>query len=1086
MKITTILLIAVNLSVSAATFAQQINLSENKATLENVLKTIRQQSGYDIVYKTSDIGGKTISLNLKNANLGEALNKALQGQHLTYTIQDGTIIIKAQEEQISLLDKVKAVFAAITVDAFVKDETGTPLQGVNVFEKGTQNGAISGVNGLFNVTVPEQNSIIVFSHIGYETLELRAKDIASGSTIIMKPAIQNLKEVVINKGYYVERHELSTGDVATVTSKEISQQPVSNALAALIGRVPGLLITQSNGNPGSAFSVQIRGQNSISQKSFPLYVVDGIPYPSQMVANFNAIGGDGEASSGGALDFINPNDIESISILKDADATAIYGSRGANGVILITTKKGKAGASKTDFNVSQGFGNVAHMVKYMNTQQYLQMRHKAFSNDGVQPNPSSDYDVLGGNGWDTTRTTDWQKMFIGGTARYTDAQGSISGGNTNTQYLISGNYHRETTVFPGDFNDQRGGLHFNINNVSSNQKLTMQFSGSYQVAGKILPGSDLSGQISYLPPDAPLPKNPDGSLNWANGTLPFPGNPLIGIAQNYLASTYNLTGSVNLSYKILPNLLVSTSAGYNSLLQDEMYLIPITSQNPAYNPTGTSRFNNTASRSWNVEPKLSYNSSWGRSKLEALLGATLNQTISKGQQLTGSGYNTDALLQDLNGATTITGDSNTGLIYKYIGVYSRLNYIYDDRYIVNATARRDGSSRFGPGRQFGDFGSVGAAWIFSKEKFISTLLPALSFGKVRASYGTSGNDQIGDYQFLNLYYLNTDKYNNTALGLNTGSLFNPDLAWEVVKKLEIGFELGFFNDRVNISANYYRNRSTNQLTNKSLSLVTGFSAIQQNLPALVQNTGQEYQLQTRNIDNSNFKWTTNLTFSFNRNKLISYPDLQNNNFVIGQPLGVFRLFKFAGVDPQTGQYQFYDKNGNKVFNVSQGVDDNYLLDITPRFFGGLQNSFVYKQFTVNIFFQFVKQSGPQYLYNRYPGAQWPEPVTALAAWSKPGDDVSIQRYNSNYSLFSSIVSAQNSTQLYGDASYIRLKNAEIAYTFPESWLKNTGLHTMKIYIQGQNLLTLTHYIGADPGAPTLTPQSIPPLRVIVAGIRLTL
>lgn len=468
MKMAIFIICAAFLQVSASTgFAQKVTLNEKDASLEKVFNDIKKQTGVIFFYKADALRGTSkVNINVKDATLQEALDQCLKDQPLIYTIAGNTIGVKKKEE--NLIDKAKAFYAQVTVTGKVTDETGQQLPGVTVKIKDSDLATATDSKGSYTITVPDNNTILVFSFIGYETQELAAKYIPSGSAIIFKAVATNLKEVVVNKGYYNEKRELSTGDVSVVSAKEIGQQPVSDPIMALEGRVPGLQISQASGMPGSALIVQLRGQNSIANGNAPLYIVDGVPFTSTTLTSSDIGGGAvGIPYNGGPVGLglspfnsLSPTDIESIEVLKDADATAIYGSRGANGVILITTKKGKPGSTKFDIDVNSGTGEVSRFIPMLNSQQYLAMRNEAFKNGGNTPG-ASDYDLNGL--WDNTRYTDWQKMLIGGTAKYTNAQAEISGGNLNTQFLIGGAYNRQTTVFPGNFFDQKGSLHVSLN-----------------------------------------------------------------------------------------------------------------------------------------------------------------------------------------------------------------------------------------------------------------------------------------------------------------------------------------------------------------------------------------------------------------------------------------------------------------------------------------------------------------------------------------------------------------------------------------------------------------------------------------------
>ncbi len=359
--------------------------------------------------------------------------------------------------------------------------------------------------------------------------------------------------------YGTQTKRLSIGNVSTVTAETIQKQPVNNVLLALEGQVPGLFVTQSSGISGAAVTARIQGQNSRVNGNDPFYVIDGVPYLSQLqTTNLDGIlTGQTPGSGGGVgspLSFIDPSSIESIDVLKDADATSIYGSRAANGAILITTKKGKAGAAKCTIDFQQGIGQVGHFVDMMNLDQYLNMRYQAFHNDGLKPDPNVDYDLTL---WDTTRYTNWQKTLIGGTASYTNVNASLSGGTTYFQYLVSGTYHRERTVFPADFVDQKGAIHFSLTNTSLNQKFHFQFSGDYLLDNNHLPFSDMTNDAILLEPDAPNIYNPDGTLNWepnSDGVSTW-RNPLNTAQTPYKNKTNNLVSNMVLSYNILPDLI---------------------------------------------------------------------------------------------------------------------------------------------------------------------------------------------------------------------------------------------------------------------------------------------------------------------------------------------------------------------------------------------------------------------------------------------------------------------------------------------------------------------------------------------------
>lgn len=1089
MKLTTLLLIITLLQVSAKSFSQ-INVKASNAQLATVLKSVEKQSGYLFVYNANQIQLGTVTADLKNATIEETLVAFFRDKPITYQIVDKNIVLlpKKQEEP-SLYDrikeKIKAELAQVTVSGKVQDETGSPLAGVTVRIKDSQTATITDNKGFYTLTVPNENSILTFSYVGYETQELKAKDIVTGSTITLKATQTNLREVVVNKGYYDEKREFLTGNVGTVTAKEIATQPVSNVLQALEGKIPGLIITQATGTPGGSFTVQIRGQNSFNG-SDPFYVIDGVPYDSKLAGSIvnSALHG------GSPLNFINPYDIEKIEVLKDADATAIYGSRAANGAILITTKKGQAGAMRVNLSMNSGVSSPSREIQLLNTQQYLAVRHQAFKNDGIMPG-SGDYDVNGA--WDTTRNTNWIKELVQKPAPYTNIQTSVSGGNTNTQYLVGLGYDRLGTTAPtllaGDGKDTKVSTHFNVQSVSPNGKFSIALSGSFLSDNNNTQQQDFNYTAVTLPPDAPALYNPDGSLNWqplSPGQSGTWTNPLSILYGRYKGVTTNLVGNTVLGYKILRNLEIKTSLGYTNTQTDEINTQPTTIYDPGYHVTsGNSNFNEMNSHSYIVEPQINYNLILGKGILNVLAGASFNENIQTVKGFSASNFISDQLLENIQAAGSLSTSSNYQQ-YKYSAIYARANYTLEDKYVLNLTARRDGSSRFGPGKQFGNFGALGAAWLFSKERFISDNLTFLSFGKLRASYGTTGNDQIGNYQFLDLYSPYSNPYGGLQ-ALSVGNLFNPNLAWELDKKLEFGLELGFLKDRINFEASYYRNRSGNELGTTPISTVTGYSYILTNLPAVIQNSGLELILNTVNIKTNNFSWSSSFNMSVPRNKLLSFPNLAQSSFasryVVGQPLNIVKVYHMIGVNDATGLYQFTDIKGNPTYKPSGTTDKTSIVNLTPQYTAGFSNTIRYAGLTLDVFFQFTKQTGKN-LFGAYPaeaGTMYNVPTAFLDAWQQPGDRATYQKFTTG-AFFSTYSNARSSDFAYSDASYIRLKNVSLAWDLPQKWRRNIGIQNCSIFTHMENLLTFSHYVGVDPESQN---YGTPPYRTITFGFQVT-
>jgi len=959
----------------------------------------------------------------------------------------------------------------------VIDENGQPLPHVTVTVKATSKTTITGSKGSFTIQADDGQTLL-FLAAGYEDREVLVGSDKTPTIQLELSLASLLNTKIVNKGYYTTTQKLNTGNVSTIKAAEIAEQPVANPLAALVGRAPGVIVTQSNGLPGAGFSVQIRGQNSILNGNDPLFLIDGVPFTNTSIS-LGAISANGPQSP---FNSINPGDIESIEILKDADATAIYGSRGANGVVLITTKKGKIGKTKFGLNVYTGSGNITRTIDLLNPRQYLQMRREAFTNDNSIPDISNAPDLTA---WDTSRSTDWKKLLIGGSAKTTDVQASLSGGNTQTQFFIGSAIHRETTVFPGQLGDTRGTFHLNITNNSLDNKFKASLTASYSTDKNNLIGQDLTNSIR-LSPVAPALYDSTGKLNWSEGGASF-SNPLAYLLQKSTATTDNLMSNLLLRYQLLPGLNLKANLGYNSMQLQQLFIYPGASVDPAFNFTGFAQYSNNNFKSWIAEPQAEYQNAWGRAKIELLIGTSFQEEATNGSISYASNFSSDALLASPSAAGEINVIQNNTL-YHYQAVFGRANLNWADKYLLNLTGRRDGSSRFGPDRQFANFGAIGAAWIFSKEAFVKDFLPALKYGKLRGSFGTAGNDQIGNYKYLNTYSSYPYPYQGQT-GLVPTQLYNPDYSWESNRKMEFGLELGSSNERIIAMISYYNNRSSNQLVQAALPIQTGFNGIIQNLPALVQNNGWEYQLNAAIVKSKNFTWDASLNLTFARNRLLKLPNLSSSayagSYEIGKPLNIIKLVHTTGVDPQTGILQFTDKNGHNTSTPSYPDDYTVIKDLTPAFYGGFSNRFQYKGLSLTLFFQFVKQERFNEAYsNPTPGSMTNQPAAVLNRWKKPGDITNTQLYTNSdlgstaYGYYSSA-----SDGIVSDASFIRLKNAALSYSLPVKWSGRIKAEGIRFYLQGQNLVTLTKYRGGDPEFINLS--VLPPLKMLTAGMQIT-
>ncbi|HEU4606522.1 MAG TPA: SusC/RagA family TonB-linked outer membrane protein, partial [Chitinophagaceae bacterium] len=1047
MKITAVLLLAACLQVSAKGYSQKLTLNLKNVSLEKVFKEIKRQSGYLFLYKTEELkkAGK-VSVHVINADIDEALSQSLSSTGFTYKIIDRTIVLNP------MAPAGKIVPAFINVQGKVTDAGGMPLSGATVKVRGKKTGTTTNQLGVFSLNGVDGSDVLEISFVGYET-EVVALNSRTNITVAMSLSNDKLDETVII-GYGKTSKRLNTGSVASVTSEAISNQPVSDPIAAIQGRVSGLMIQSSNGLPGSSFKVRIRGENSLSQGNEPLYIIDGVPFLSSPINLFD--GANGQQSP---LNSINPNDIERIDVLKDADAAAIYGSRAANGVVLITTKKGKAGEGRVNVNVYSGISKVSNRLELLNTEQYLQLRKEAFLNDGLTPDANNAPDLVE---WDQKAHTDWQDLLIGNTAKLTDAQLSFSGGNAQTRFLASGSFRRETTVLPGSMAYLKGGAYVSADHTSKDGKMGISASFNYSRDKNNSIPTDVT-QYFYMPPNYPL-YNPDGSLYWW-GTMQ---NPLGYLKRTYETGTNNLIGNSVLRYTVIPGLDIKTNLGITQTSMRQTQTLPAAGFNPATYNGSSSQFGNASVYSYIVEPQATYSVYAGPGRLNLLAGASWQQSISEGQYVQGTGYSSDALLKDISSAGTLTARNSYNRQYKYQSVFGRINYNLNQKYILNLTFRRDGSSRFGPNRQFGNFGAVGAAWLFSNEALISKALPFISYGKLRASFGTTGNDQIGDYQYLDSWSPTSFPYGGVT-GLSPTSIFNPDYSWETNKKFEAAIELGFLSDRILFTANYYNNRSSNQLVGYTLSPQAGFSEYIANFPAKVENSGWEFDVSSAVIESTNFQWNTSFNLTLPKNKLLEYPDLESSSdaagYEVGQSIRVVKGFHFTGIDPQTGIPQFLDVD--KDGSISDPDDYVPIGQTMPSFFGGLSNRLHYKNWGLNFFFQFVKQEAPTMDYgplvNAY-GTMNNAEVSVLDRWTTAGATATLPRATANTSNAANMAFRnyyRYSDAAWGDASYIRLKNLALSYDLT-SLTKKWNIEGSSIYLQAQNLLTFTNYKGLDP------------------------
>ncbi|WP_161554529.1 SusC/RagA family TonB-linked outer membrane protein [Sinomicrobium soli] len=1078
--------------------------NDTTMTVHQVFDLIMVQSDYFFLFEDDIIKGlPQVTLKKGKTNAKLLLDKSLSPGQIRYEIKENNQILLFKDPSnpdIKTSGDLKP--QQFQVNGTITGSKGEVLVGVTVMIKNSQRGTLSDIDGYYQLKVNPQD-VLVFSYVGFRKIEITF----SGQDILdvqMEEEITSLDEVVVNAGYYKISERNRTGSISRVTSKEIQDQPVTNPLMALQGRVTGLEISPSSGTPGIAAKIRVRGENSLrvpgklmaglSEGGRPMYIIDGVPVSSESISS---VGGTAFIGGIDPLATINPENIESIEVLKDADATSIYGSRGANGVILITTKRGQLGGREgTDFQLSmyKGLGKYTTRANLLNTEQYLAMRREALANDEIDLNiPIEDLrrrdpDLYF---WDQDRYTDWQKVLLGGTADITDIQGNISGGNGYTYYRFGGAYHKESLITPGKSNYNRASGNININHRSKDNRFTANVSATYGIGMHDISGGSSVSNALELPPNAPDLFDENGELNWAIDPLTGVSswvNPLAGTKVTTETDSRNLVGNLGLSYEIFSQFRIKLNAGYTELKVDEIRKSPLTSIAPErrFNiETGrgekaSANFHTNMRRSTLIEPQLEWSYDIADHHFDVLIGATYQKENNQRTLIEGEEYDQDAFLGSLQGATIINIPIDREEIYKYAALFGRVGYTFKNKYLLNLTGRRDGSSRFGPGKRFGNFGAIGAAYIFSDETFIREKLSFISFGKLRGSYGTTGNDQIGNYKYLDLYTLSIPFMGNMTLIPN--GLYNPDFRWEKTDKLELALELSFLKDRVSIQTNWYQNRSKNQLIARVLPYSTGFTSITDNFSeALIQNSGWEFLLRGTLIQNPDFTWSMSFNLSVNRNKLVSFEGIEDSPystiFKVGESLSIQRLYVWEGVDPETGEHQFLDKDDNGIINDEDKVFNNAL---DRDFYGGITQELSYKGLGLSFLFQFSRQNA-RFIESRTPGYNFNQPDYVLDRWQEPGDMTNVQRYSTQGTMGTSFSQFRSSTGNLEDASFIRLKSLNLSYTFSKGLINKFNLKNLRLFVQGQNLLTFTGYSGPDPE----TRYGLPPLRMITTGFHIT-
>ncbi len=979
----------------------------------------------------------------------------------------------------------------VLVRGKVLDEKQLPLPGANILVKGTTVGTVTDIDGQFSISAPNSSSVLVISFLGYFTQEITLNN-RSTVSVTLVPNLEELGEFVVT-GYGTQRKIETTGSISSVKSAEIMQTPVANVAQGLQGRVAGLQVVQNSAAPGGNVSVRVRGTNSIRGSSEPLFIVDGV--------QFNNGGGVNDLSP---LSTINPNDIASVEVLKDASSTAIYGARGANGVVIITTKRGSAGRTVFSLDSYYGIQQPIKQIEMLNAAQFAGLENEVFKRD-VFPNPNAE-----GEG------TNWQDIVFRN-APIQSHQLSLLGGNEKTQFAISGNFFdQQGIVISSDF--RRYSLRINLDHkINDRFKIGTSLLGSQNINNTIptgstsLDGGAITGSIVGAALGAPptlKPFDPNGKL-WPFGDQVSGGyrevtNPL-GLAE--------ILNRTNIQ-QILSNLYVEAklaegltyTASFNAVLRNDLNdfyspisIIALGDRNAT---SGNGRKFNRDQSTLLHESIFSYSRKLGQDHSFRFTGLFSTQSDEvRTNQASGSGFPNDATTNEALQVATIFSSNSFRASERLDSYMARVNYGYKDKLFFDLTARADGSSKFGKNNKYGFFPAVSGAWRISEESFMKSSSVISDF-KLRASYGVTGNSgAISPYQSLATVGPGSSYNIGNAFvtGLAPNGIANPDLRWEKSYQSNIGIDVSFLDDRFSLVADYYNRRTEDLLYLKNLPISSGYSSIIGNFAEL-ENEGFEIAINA-NLVNKALKWDVSGNMSFNRNKVVGLDGDVNEQFVtpysvvaVGLPLGVFKTFVFDGIH-QTGDQILPGSGGriggHKVKDVNNdglisNLDQVITGDPNPDFIFGFTSNFSYKAFDLNFF---VAGSMGNDLYNisRY---TFENPLGQRNVLGGLED-----RWSPNNPSQEFVSGFQGgrlpiSDRFLEDGSFVRLKNITLGY----SLLDIKGISKLRFYVSANNLLTITDYTGFDPEVNTFGGSNVaigvdnlvyPVAQSFIGGIQIT-
>ncbi|OOG18977.1 hypothetical protein BWD42_03200 [Sphingobacterium sp. CZ-UAM] len=963
-----------------------------------------------------------------------------------------------------LAQQPQPIINASLIGTVIDGTTKEPIEGVTIQLEAVTHSVKTDRNGKFQfVTGQKLPFTLILTFVGYQKKRVVVN--TSPAVIELSPSSEDLEEVVV-VGYGTQKRRDLTGAVASLP-ENLLKQPVSSLDQTLKGGIAGVQVTQTSGQPGGGVSIRIRGGASIQGGNEPLYVIDGFPVYNQTEST-----GVGSGTPVNPLASINPADIESIEVLKDAAATAIYGSRGANGVILVTTKKGKAGHVQLNYDGSIGTQTVLKKIDVLKARDFAILRNDALydANPSLGPNQyrkQSELDQLG-------EGTDWQKAAFR-TGRIQNHQLSLSGGAEKVQYFLGANYFdQEGVILNTDF--RRLGFRSNIN-ANPFDRLQVGANLSINKTNAQIAPAGIVNALLIMPPTATI-YEPNGTYTLRNPFENIFANPIATLKETTNTSNgLRVLGTSFAQYRILQGLQAKVLFGVDLNNRDDKFYLPSYIYEGA-GSKGEASLGNLNGNSWLNENTLTYTGVIGQHNFNALLGFTQqenkNEVFSAGAQ---NFVTDDLLFNSLQSGSTLTrpsSDTYNWVLHSYL---ARVNYNYSNKYYVSASIRRDGSSRFGANNKWGNFPSLAFSWRIINEPFFKQAFPAIDDFKIRTSFGTTGNQEIGQYQSLStLYSLNYLFGNNVVTGFASQRVPNKNLGWETTFQYDAGFDLSLLKNRLQFTADYYYKKTKDLLLNVEIPWTSGYATSLQNFGS-VSNQGLEFGLKSKNLQ-GNFSWNTDLNISFNRNKVLTIGEGATSyitgNYIIkvGEPLGTFYGTVIDGIlqlgeesskgvltgnaNPKAGDRVYKDINGDGQFTTAN--DRTIIGNAQPDFIFGISNTLSYKGFDLSFLIQGTVGNDLLNINRQnlemFTGQQNAS-IDALKRWTTSNPSQLYPRAKLDPApVFSN--------QFVESGSFARLKSLQFGYNFPKEWLKNAHITNLNLYLAAQNLLTWTNYRGFDP------------------------